>query len=500
MFHMKRILYLSIFFSFFIVSDLNALAKYFKITSGIKNAYTNITNLKLEKAQSILDSIKKSEPNNMLVYHIENYIDFYRIFINENYNEYQILRGNKEIRLKKLSEGDKNSPFYRFSLAEVNLQWALERMKFEEYFTAIQEIRNANDLLIENAKLFPDFTLNKKSLSAIHAIIGTLPDSYKYLLRIVSNLNGSIKTGVNEINETMTYCEKYNSIFKEESYTIGAFIALYLENNNTKAWNLINKIKISPMASPLACFVKANIAFKTGRNDEAITLLENRINTKDRLPFYYLDYMLGKNKLYRLDKDADNYLADFINNFKGVNYIKDAYLKLAWYELVVNDDTVRYKKYIEATKKYGSLIVDEDKSALKEAQNNSIPNVILLTARILFDGSYYLKAYKYLDLNKSKFKNGTKNILEFNYRMGRILQNLQNYTEALSKYKITIKAGKSSDSFFACSAALQSGIIYENLGDKKNAINNYRLCLNINPEEYKNSLHQKAKAGLLRLK
>ncbi|MEZ4906585.1 MAG: hypothetical protein R2771_02825 [Saprospiraceae bacterium] len=497
----RRILFFSIFFFFFNSLVFANAQNTFYISEGIKRSYTEITNLRLNKAQAILDELKKTEPENMMIYHIENYIDFYRIFINENYNEYLKLEENSKKRLKKIESGNKNSPYYRFSQAEIKLQWALVRLKFEEYFTAVGEIKNAYDLLTENEKLFPDFYLNKKSLSAIHAMVGTLPDSYKSLLSFLGGMNGSIKMGSKEIAETILKCEKDNCMFRDESYAIASFIALFLENNQVKAWDLISKADLDIKNSPLACFVKSNIASKTGRNDEAIEILLHRPNSKDRLQFYYLDYMLGRSKLNRLDADSDLYLKMFINNFNGVNYIKDAYLKLAWHELVIDNNISLYKKYIAKTIDSGHSLVDEDKSALIEAKNKSLPNIVLLKSRLLFDGAYYLKAYNLLELNKKEFiQDDSKDFLEYNYRMGRIMQMMNKNSEALRRFKITIDTNKKYDSYFACNSALQSGIIFENMSDKKNAKKYYNLCLDISPSEYKSSLHQKAKAGLLRIK
>ena len=97
----------------------------------------------------------------------------------------QSCQKNKDIRLAKISSGDKKSPYYKFCQAEIKLHWALSRLKFEEYFTALKEIKSAHDLLSENSELYPGFILNKKSLSAIHALIGTFPDTYRNLLKHV---------------------------------------------------------------------------------------------------------------------------------------------------------------------------------------------------------------------------------------------------------------------------------------------------------------------------
>lgn len=67
------------------------------------------------------------------------------------------------------------------------------------------------------------------------------------------------------------------------------------------------------------------MAQKTGRNETAIKILEERPKGDEFLSFYYLDYMYGKFKLHRLDKNADQYIITFLTNFKGKHYIKEAW-------------------------------------------------------------------------------------------------------------------------------------------------------------------------------
>ena len=474
---------------------------YFETSPGIVEAYENIKMLKLDKAQHILDSLKVVEPHNMTVYHIENYIDFFRVFINEDYEEFVALEKNGKYRIKKIKSGDKNSPYYRFALAEVKLQWALSRSKFEEFFKAIREINSALSLLTENKKLFPGFALNNKSLSVIHAYLGTLTGFKARLLRFLSsNYKGTIQQGAEEIKTLMDYCDDNYCLFKDEVYTIASYIAYFLENDKNKAWEIIEKADLDTQNSPLACFVVAGMAQKTGKNDYAIEILLNKPESNDRLPFYYLDYMLGKSKLYRMDSDALSYLNKFVNNFSGINYIKDAYLKIAWYHYLFDEDKKGYKANIKKCISYGYKLIDEDKSAYKEARKRKAPDYALLKARLLFDGAYYKKALHYLLQYRDKYKNAAKpEYLEYQYRMGRILQML-NEDEAADYFLKTIEKGKKTKYYFACNAALQLGTIYEAKGRFSEAEKYYNLCLDLNPEEYKNSLHQRAVAGLERIK
>jgi len=139
-----------------------------------------------------------------------------------------------------------------------------------------------------------------------------------------------------------------------------------------------------------------------------------------------------------------------------------------------------------------------DQHALEEATSGKVPNLSLLKARLLFDGGYYYKGYQLL-MRQSAHRFQGEHQLEYYYRLGRLLHGMERYQEALQRYRTTIEKGAESPRFFACNAALQMGIIYEELGQRRQARRAYERCLGLKPEEYRLGLHQKAKSGLARL-
>ena len=82
--------------------------------------------------------------------------------------------------------------------------------------------------------------------------------------------------------------------------------------------------------------------------------------------------------------------------FKGKNYIKEAYQKMGWNALIAGDMS-RYKFYMERVKLYGDDVIDDDKQVPLEAESGIPPNVTLLKARLLFDGGYYKTAIGQLE-------------------------------------------------------------------------------------------------------
>lgn len=482
--------------SILLLSSLMMSAQYrFEITADIEEAYGYAMSLRKKEATKKIEYIKVSDPQNLMVLHVENYLDFFEIFINEDESVFDKLEKNKERRLEQIEEAEVESPYSRFVRAEITLQWALARMKFNQRFAAAQEIYSAYNLLEKNVAIYPDFMLNKKSLSILHALAESLPG----IVRKIFGVDGSIQQGTREINSLTKLDRDVASVFYDEITTIYAYILTFQNNKKYSAWTFIKGRDMDVKANPLACFVLANMAQKNGLNDKAIDILSNRPQGTEYENFYYLDFLLGKSKLYRLENGADEHIKKFIDNFEGEHFIKEAYQKLAWYELVMNNNFVAYKKYMEHCIDRGNDLVDEDKQAKREAKSNNVPHPDLLKARLLYDGGYYQRAYTLLITKAYLFQKGSHENIEYNYRMGRISQALNNLRDAIQHYGYVMNIGSKSKSYYACNAALQIGLIYESQNDFKKAKQYLKKCLKMDPDEYKNGLHQKAKSALERI-
>lgn len=463
-----------------------------------RKAYTSIINLKFQEGQQLIDQEKKINPNNNIPYLLENYIYFLNVFIAEEETNFDELDKKKDKLIDRLEDGDETSPWYRYSLAQVYLQWAVARTKFKEYVSATFEINKAYRLLEKNNEEFPDFLPNKINLGLLHTMIGTIPDNYNWAKKMVG-IEGTIEQGVNEILTVLNVSmkQKEYSHYKSECMFYLSFIQMNLMPNQDKTLEYITAIEQDPenLQSPMAIYALARIYMKSEMNDKAITILENRPKSQEYFPFYYLDYLLGMAKLHRLDKDADEYLQKFITNFKGQNYIKDAYQKIAWYYFV-NGNTPKYHEYMSKVATDGNSIVDADKQAEREAEQGTLPNFHLLRARLLFDGGYYLQALTELTSNTgSGFLKTFADSLEFSYRIGRIYHDWGKPEAAVSFYKKTIENGSDSEYFYAANAALKLGNIYEDQGKYDEALVYYKAAQSMKNKEYRNSINQKAKAG-----
>jgi tetratricopeptide (TPR) repeat protein len=483
---------------FFIIQNLFATGN-FDFSPLARAAYEKAMSLRLSEATTQVAQIRSAEPDNLMACYVDNYVDCLRVFVGEEKSDYSNLKKNEEKRLAILRGGDSNSPYYLFTQAQVQLLWAMNKAKYGDYLDAFNGASTAFEQLEKNQKRFPDFMPNKMSLGVLHAVVGTIPDNYKWGLKLVSGMNGTVEQGQKEIEEVIRYAKTNDFAFEQEAIVMYAFLILHLNNQPESAWTVVNSSKLKPRENMLAAFALSNVAMRTGRNDKAIEILQNRPTGTGYLTFHYMDYMMGLAKMYRGDNDADVYIKRFVTQFKGRNYIKEAYQRLAWQDLL-RGSWKDYKGWMLSAETMGRADVGGDKNALKEAKSGIAPEPTLLRARLYFDGGYYQKAYDFLKTKNEGSFTDLSQKLEYSYRMGRILQMLKKPNEAIPYYDKTIQSGKNTKFYFACNAALQLGSIYEASGQKAKAMEFYKYCMALNPDDHADALHAKAKSGLNRVK
>lgn len=474
-----------------------AVAQYtIEYTPQIHDVFRDITNLKLEQATEGIVQYKSDSPNNLAAYHMESYIDFYSLFINENEELYDALIANKYRYLSRLKEGPKDSPYYRFTQAEVLLQWALIDLKFDHKIKAGKAIYDAYRLLEKNKKAFPDFMDNNKSLSIIHVLAESLPS----WVRSILGIKGSIQLGEEEIAVIKDYALKNEDyIFRSEVAAINSYILFYQSNRKEEAIQDLKSFNLDHRASPIVAFLKASMSLRSGDNEACLQYLEDAPNGPAYAEFHYLNFMKGRSMLYKLDPNADVYLLKYVQSFKGQHFIKEAYQKLAWHALVIRKDQALYDHYNQLCISQGSELLDEDRQALKEAKVDYNPNPLLLKARILYDGGYLHQAYQLLNKEPLSESFRSPDQVQYHYRLGRIIQGLGNPTDALLHFAKAVDLGDEDKSYYPCASLLQMGNIYEKQNALKLAKQYYNWCMNTPSPEYETTLHQKAKSGLERV-
>jgi hypothetical protein len=488
---------ITLLFSILLFFSISSKAN-FEYNANCIKAYEAIFDLRLSDAENILKVEKQQHPNNGIVVLLENYIDFFKILISENMSDYNKLKDLKGVRLNKIAGNDASSPYYLYAQAEINLQWGMLKGRFQDYVSSALDIKKADNLLRQNEQKFSNFLPAKKSLALVEVIMGSVPSNLKGMLQTFG-FKGDANKGVAMLQNLSVNISKTPYQFYRDEIT---FLLCYIEtdlrpdlSNYQKTMNLLNNFNDGSL---LKTYLQGYVSYRNGKNDTAIHYLSTVKNLKGNyVNFPKVNYVLGSAKLNRNDADAYVYLIKYLKEYDGINFVKDAYLKLAYFYLLRGDNE-KYQSFLRLVKSQGNLIDEKDKQALLEA-NDSPANIDLLKARYSFDGGYFSKALSFIDDKSAASFNLLRDKIEIHYRLGRIYGELNKTNEAVINYQKAISLGSKSNYYFAANAALFAGYIYEKKNDKLKAANFFRIAVNMKNHQYENSIENKAKDGLKRI-
>lgn len=478
---------------------LPAVGQYhYTLTERCDEAIDLFYKLKLDQSAELLQAERQRDPDNLMPLFLEDYIDFFRIYITEDEALYFELMDQREARLKKLQEGPEDSPFYLYCLAETYLHWAIGRLKFEEYMGAFLNVRKAYQLLEKNQEKFPGFIHNLKSLAVMHAAIGSIPEKYKWGAELLG-MEGSVEQGMQELEQLSKYCEENDFPFHPEVRMLEAFLQMHLMKDGGAAWELVSRKDFMEKDDLLAHFVKASIASYTGRNDTVINVVRAAPAGSEYIDLHFMDYLHGMALVRKIDPQGKELLKEYAREFDGRNFIKESWQKVAWMCLL-EGDTAGYRTNMDRVLEQGYSMVDEDKAAEAEAAKGQIPHPLLLKARLLSDGGYFDRALQLLRGKSVEDFDALRHRVEFTYRAGRIFQEKGNDERARSYFYATLKnAPKQADYYFAPNASLQLGIMFEDAGDAERAAYYFQKAIDYKGHAYENGIEAKAKTGLKRV-
>lgn len=478
-------------------------AAHFEMTPAYSKAYLEILRLRFSTASSIINREKEKDPSNQADAYLMSYLDFLKALISEEDKNYAVLQSNKIVRINKIQSVSTTSPWRLYSLGQLNLQSGMASAKTGDYVKAALDIKKAYTQFTENQRHFPAFKPNKAGLGLLHVLIGTIPESYRWITGIFG-MEGDVKEGLNELQGLLTSVSNDNEYpyLYNECIFITTFITFNLtitDDNVASMLHILENDKSSReiKSNPLLIYAVASFYSNRGMNDKALALLSERPLDESYYEFCYLDYLTGVALLNKLDKSARIYFLKYITNFKGKNFIKASYQRLAW-SYLIEGDFAGYKKFISRVKLFGDDKMDNDREAFNEATRNVIPDLRLLKVRLLFDGGYYDPSEKLLNQLSPKTLTEQGNI-EYLYRSARINHKKGDLLKAKHLYYETYKKGKAYTTYYAANSMLNLGNIYEKEGNSTQSLWCYKQCFILDFNEYHNSITQKAKAGINRL-
>jgi tetratricopeptide (TPR) repeat protein len=459
--------------------------------------YESITSLRIPEARKNIAIEKKAIPNNLINEMLESYADFYELFLNEDVEEYKRINPQFDRRIKLFENGPKNSPYYQYCLGLEYLHKSIVAIMFDKIWDGVWDFRKAYFLFKENRKAYPNFTPNEMYYGVITTVVGTIPKGYQWIANILG-LSGKISEGNALVLKYINSKDEYNKRCRNEALFIYPYLLMNFEGNAKKAFNFIESGPYDFKRNQMHTYMAANLYLNHQQSNKALSLIQQVENNSNYLPLPFWNLELGYAYLNELKLDkAQKHLTEFTQGFKGKFYVKDAYERLSWIAYF-QGDIKKAEAYRKSVLTMSNQVTDADKQAYQNAKKGDWPNPLLLKARLLSDGGYQLQALNILTGKTSNDFPIDADKTEFAYRLGRIYDLMEQDEAAIKFYVSAIEKGEHQPEYFAARAALQIGNIYENKGQFAKAIEYYNSCIEMKDHAFKNSLDQKAKAGIQR--
>ena len=477
-----------LFLSFSSIAQINHDQWQFDHT--LSEAYQYSIALQISQSNDLLDSYANKQHYGWL--YLSHINDVIELFINENEAKFREFEDHTDQRLEKL-ENAPESPFKGFYKAEIKLHKSFLHLKFGEEFSAAWNFRQAYRLTIKNIKEYPGFIYNKKSAGLQHIMIGSAPAKHQWLLNLLG-FKGDVDTGLEELQ---TFSNS-NTVYSFETDVLLAFIYSYLMQEHPHGLEIIEKYKDKLYSNLLLNYALTSILIKNSQSEEALRLLEN-FQYKGHISFPFSDYQKGTILLQKGEYSRSiRAFQQFLSIHNGSNYIKDALYKTGLNYWML-DNAARANEFFSQAKARGHSLTEADKYA-DHALNQPLSDKYILKLRLLTDGGYYDEARLMASEIKGKSIVNEKDRVEFIYRQARLYDKTGDTLQAIGFYKNTILYSGDKDWYFAPNSALQLGYHYETGNNSQKAKEYFELALSYKNHPYKNSIDNKAKAALARLK
>jgi len=484
----------------FLLFPLLVRAQQFNWTPDLQRAYTELQKLRVTSAQQLL--VNHQENNGVRIF-LDDYADMLTLVTSDNDQLFAKFTDREGDRLDALNDLDENSPWQRVLQAEIRLHWAFVKLKFGKEISASWDVIKAYKLLVANQKRFPTFLPTYKSLGTLHIMIGSVPENYSWVANLLG-LHGTIKEGQQELGKAQK-----DPIFRLEAQLIDLMVRAYVLKFTDSDQQTLNQLVENNPDNLLLHFFGATIEQKNGRSEQARAYLTQRPMGSTYQSMPVIENILGDIYLQKGQyATAINHFQQFLNTYKGQNFIKDSYYKLFLCHWLNSDSSsdAQAHLFLQKVTTVGRTTVESDKAAQKFAESylkhGSLPNQkVLMRARLASDGGFTDSALAYLrSYNEARFALLAEKA-EYNYRMGRIYQRRNEPDAAIPYLQRALVLSESKQAIseqlsFGATAALQLGYIYQQKNDRTLARSFFQKALSFKHHEYKNSIDNKARAAL----
>jgi hypothetical protein len=456
-----------------------------------RRAYAELLKLKLGTSRQLLATEPASAPGTLLV---AECTDFVELLISQDASHYDATLAALDGRLAELEHAPA-SALRDYARAEMRLHQATAQLAFHHEVRGAWNLRQAVVLMQAVAQRYPAFLPARKTLGVCQFGIGSLPEGYHWLLRLLG-LRGSVEDGLANLSRAAAQPHD----FQPESQLLLALIRESYYKRGDESLAVASRLAREQPDNLLFSYLVISLNKRQHHGEEALAAYRTRPTGPAYLPLPFVHHVVADLLLYRGDyaaSTAEN--QQFLRDFRGEYYRKDAAFKLylaAWLGGAPAATTERYRQQINLA---GPLTIEEDIYAQRFYHDAQQLNPSLTRARLLTDGGYYQQALGLLQQFRVTPTTPVRDRLEAPYRRARVWQGLARPDSAQADYQRTLRLSATLGEppyYFAPQAALQLGYLAQAAGQRGAAKSYFERAMSYPKHEYKNSTDQKAKVAL----
>jgi len=461
------------------------------LSPGASRAYTELLKLKVSTCRQLLTAEPAQTPGTLLV---ADCADFTELLISQDASRYEPVLAAQDARLATLRAAPAGA-LRDGTLAEIQLHQALTQLAFHHEVRGAWNLRQAALLAQANVERYPGYLPARKTLGLCQFGIGSLPEGYHWLLRLLG-LRGSVEEGLRNLG--LAAAQPHD--FQPESQILLALIREAYYKKGDESLALASRLARQQPDNLLFSYLVISLHKRQHHGEAALAAYRARPTGPAYLPLAYLHHLAADLLLYRGDyaaSVAEN--QQFLREFRGDYYRKDAAFKLylaAWLGGAPAATAERYRQQINQA---GPLTIEEDIYAQRFYHDAQPLNALLTRARLLTDGGYYVQALSTLQQFRPLPTTSVRDRLEAPYRRARVWQGLAQLDSARADYGRTLRLSAALGEppyYFAPQAALQLGYLAQAAGQRAVAKSYFTQAMAYPKHEYKNSTDQKAKLAL----
>lgn len=467
-----------------------------RFTPELKSAMLKISEMRFGEAEKIVRRARVADPNNCVPDYLEAAGLCIGLFLNEDQSALKRHQGRLDQIIERLEGLPETDPYRNLFLGEIYVAQAILNGKFRNNLSAAWQFYKAYQYLTDNFRAYPEFYPNYIPLGVLYSAIGSLPEDYRRIASLLG-FEGDVETGMKMLKTAYFALSENASLDFYTNYAgfVYAYVSFQLNPSSGVSPRSLN---MDLTSSSFLLYLQSRINYEQGKVKEAAHWLDRCPRGDAYAEFYHLYYLQGKYLLgLEPDRSRDllfKYLAESPTDL----YRKSAWRYLSWYFLMKGEPEESERSRIKVLTA-GSAHTGADRQAELEARKPW--NETLIRARVLFDAAKYSEALQIMMDNPVKrCCNNPEERAEYYYRLGRIYQEMKNLDKAVEAFNQALQVLQSPDSYALGNSALQTALIAEQQGDNEKALNYFRKALRYDQYPFYEGIHQKAKAGVNRLK